>query len=87
MLSLALKPQFSPNTCYQQFLFSHQLKLKNMHISFDSYIENNRLIIITTDYIGDEKEITENIISLERAKEIVKDLQLNIKLLENKNNE
>jgi hypothetical protein len=23
-------PQFSPNTCYQQFLFSHQLKSKNM---------------------------------------------------------
>jgi hypothetical protein len=58
-----------------------------MHISFDSYIENSRLIIITTDYVGDGKEITENIISLERAKEIVKDLQININLLENKNNE
>ncbi len=58
-----------------------------MHIAFDSYIENGRLIIITTDYVGDEKEITENFISLERAKEILKDLQLNINLLENQNNE
>jgi hypothetical protein len=79
--------QFLPMCCYQQFLFSHQLKLKNMHIAFDSYIENGRLIIITTDYVGDEKEITENFISLERAKEILKDLQLNINLLENQNNE
>lgn len=55
-----------------------------MHIAFDSYIDNGKLIIITTDYVGDEKEIIENIISLKRAKEILKDLQLNINLLEQK---
>jgi len=49
---------------------------------FDSYVEDGKLIIVTTDYVGDEREVILNTIRLERAKEIVKDLQEAIKLLE-----
>ena len=53
-----------------------------MQVKFDSYIENGRLIMVTISYNGDRKVVTENIISISRAKEIVKELQLNISLLE-----
>lgn len=50
--------------------------------AFDSYIENGKIYIITTDF--DEhgnRFVTHNQITIERAKQIAEELQNNITLL------
>ena len=49
---------------------------------FDSYVENGNIVIVTTDYEGDERVVILNNINAKRAKEIVKDLQEAINSLE-----
>lgn len=51
---------------------------------FDSYVDNGRIVIVTTDYseLHGEKVVCENYIAFARAKEILKDLQEAINLIE-----
>lgn len=51
---------------------------------FDSYVDNGRIVIITTDYseLHGEKVVCENYIPISRAKEILKDLKEAIDLIQ-----
>lgn len=59
-------------------------EIPSMFYPFDSYVENGKIIIMTKEYDDYAMDLVpvRNEISLERAKEIIADLQLAVKNLE-----
>ena len=55
---------------------------------FDSFVDKDRFVIVTHEYseIHGDRVPVHNFISIERARQIVKDLQENIKCFEEYNN-
>lgn len=51
-------------------------ELPPMFLPFDSYVEDGRIVIVTT---GEKREVQLNSISISRAEEILKNLQETIK--------
>jgi hypothetical protein len=62
--------------------FFHSLNFSKMTQAFDSYIEDGKIYIVTTDFDRHgNRVVTHNQITIERAQEIAKELRDNINLL------